>query len=117
MLLPKIPPKNKEKEYLKIISLSYGFDANQFDILYSYFKEDIYLLFSILENKVIKFHSIEKLNDYLKMMYIVDFIDSEDNGDIPIVDRFDIISNEFKITSNKAFQLYEEYTQNYKNKL
>ena len=105
-ILLAIPRDKYEGKYLEIYSKKFGISLDSLKILKKYFKEDIYFILSVLEKQKTIFASIDEGNDIKMMIEIHEYIKNNNNT---FDDKITHLSKDLKISTNKVFQLYNEY--------
>ena len=106
MYLSKPPTPSIKEDYLKILSKISKISEKKLKILEKKLGEDFYMIFNVLSGETISFPSIYKLDEISTSINIIKFINSNQQ---PLEEKIKSISEETKMSSNKIFQLLNEY--------
>ena len=102
-LLIQPPSKKYKKLWLEIYAKKTNKSFNKLKALYKYFKDDLFLILSVLE-----LISNEEANNIKIMIEASDFIINNENK---FKDKIDSLSIQYKISTNKIYKLYNEYKE------
>jgi hypothetical protein len=114
-VLFKIPSKDSEELFLSIISDKFKIDISLINILKKYFKDDVYLIFTLFAGKSINFPTIDNLDEIGKMIAICSEMKKMLEYGVKFENVIQILSDKFQLSTNKIFSFYNELL--YRNKI
>lgn len=108
-ILFKIPKDEEDRNLLfKIISKKHKIDLKLLNVLYSYYGESIYFIFSIFEGQLLKFPSTTDFKESGCMINIYKETTKMLEYGMEFKNIMSILSEKFNETENKIFVLYNK---------
>jgi RNAse (barnase) inhibitor barstar len=109
-------PKEEDKEmFFNIISKRFKIDIELLNVLYSYFGDNIWLIFSLFEGQKINFPYMSEFKDITTMLDIYKEIKKMLEYGMDFTKAIDILAEKYSMTSNKIFVYYNKILHLVKN--
>lgn len=105
-LLINEPREKYRAKWLEVYAKKANIQLEKLKSLNKYFKDDLYLILSVLE-----LISNDEANDIKIMLEISEFIQKNENK---FEDKINSLAEQYKVSTNKIYKLYNEWKELYR---
>lgn len=112
-ILFKIPDKQNEKLFLESLSIECNIDKELVDILFKYFGKNIYFIFSMFAGNIIKFPTIEKIDEIGLIISLNFEIKKMLEYNMKFDNIINILSEKYSLSTNQVFKFYNDMVYRY----
>jgi hypothetical protein len=102
-LLINVPTEKYKKLWLEFYAKKTAKPVEKYKVLYKYFKDDLFLILSVLE-----LIPNDEANDIKVMIEAGNFIQNTDNK---FKEKIDSLATQYNMSTNKIYRLYNEYKE------